>query len=143
MRKAALAATIELAMPFTIDTTREFSAAHQLRLYDGSLEPVHGHNWRVRVTVAAEAGGLDSIGVVMDFHELERLVDGVVGRWHNRHLNDVEPFAAAGGELRLNPSAENVAQALGQEVRGGLPKGIVLLSVEVWETRANRATYRP
>jgi hypothetical protein len=36
--------------PFQISTTREFAAAHALRVYDGSLEPVHGHNWRVRVT---------------------------------------------------------------------------------------------
>ena len=52
-------------------TTRSFSAAHQLRLYDGSLEPLHGHNWQVKVTVVAAK--LDSIGVVMDFHELERV----------------------------------------------------------------------
>ena len=41
------------AMPFEITTTRTFAAAHQLRLYDGSLEPLHGHNWRVQVTVCA------------------------------------------------------------------------------------------
>jgi 6-pyruvoyltetrahydropterin/6-carboxytetrahydropterin synthase len=124
-------------MPFEISTTREFAAAHQLRLYDGSLERVHGHNWRVRVTVSAVAGGLDAIGVVMDFHELERLVDAVIGPWHNRHLNDVEPFA---GE-RFNPSAENVASAVAQGLR--LPPGIRLLGVEVWETASNRATFRP
>src|SRR4051812_27370017 len=38
------------AMPFEITTTRTFSAAHQLRLPDGSIEPLHGHNWRVKVT---------------------------------------------------------------------------------------------
>src|SRR5687767_11987855 len=74
-------------MPFEITTTRRFSAAHQLRLYDGSLEPVHGHNWRVKVTVTAER--LDSIGVVMDFHLLERLVDEVVVPMHNRDLNEL------------------------------------------------------
>ena len=40
-------------MGFEITTIRGFSAAHQLRLYDGSLEPLHGHNWRVKVTVSA------------------------------------------------------------------------------------------
>ena len=124
-------------MAFEISTTRDFSAAHQLRLYDGSLEPVHGHNWRVRVTVGAAGGGLDAIGVVMDFHELERLVDAVIGPWHNGHLNEVEPFA--GG--RLNPSAENVAAAVAQGLR--LPPGIRLLCVEVWETESNRAVLRP
>jgi 6-pyruvoyltetrahydropterin/6-carboxytetrahydropterin synthase len=122
-------------MPFEISTTREFSAAHQLRLYDGSLEPLHGHNWRVRVTVSAAS--LDPIGVVMDFHELERLVDAVIGPWHNRHLNEIEPF----GDGRLNPSAENVAATIAQRLR--LPPRVRLLGVEVWETAANRATVRP
>ena len=52
-------------MAFLIRTVRSFSAAHQLRLHDNSLESLHGHNWRVEVTVAALK--LDSIGVVMDF----------------------------------------------------------------------------
>jgi len=86
-------------MPFQIRTTRHFSAAHQLRLYDNSLEPTHGHNWKVEVTV--ESPVLDSIGVVMDFHELERLLDAIIQPMHNRHLNEVVPFdrlESLGGE---------------------------------------------
>jgi 6-pyruvoyltetrahydropterin/6-carboxytetrahydropterin synthase len=119
-------------MGYEITTTREFSASHQLRLYDGSLEPLHGHNWRVRVTVSAER--LDEIGVVMDFHELERLVDEVVGPMHNRHLNEVGAFA------ELNPSAENVAVVVARGVK--LPGQVRLVSVEVWETAGNSAIYR-
>src|SRR3712207_6821545 len=100
-------------MPFEITTTRHFSAAHQLRLYDGSLEPLHGHNWRVKVTVSASQ--LDPIGVVMDFHELGRLVDAVVVPMHNRHLNDLPAFAA-GDPGGLNPSAENVALHVGRSL---------------------------
>src|SRR6266581_1542190 len=77
-------------MPFDITATRHFSAAHQLRLYDGTPEPLHGHNWVVRVTVSAEK--LDAIGVVMDFHELERLLDAIIKPMHNTHLNDLPPF---------------------------------------------------
>jgi len=121
-------------MAFEISTTRSFSAAHALRLYDGSLEPVHGHNWRVKVTVVAAK--LDAIGVVMDFHELERLVDQVIAPLHNRHLNEVAPFAQ-----ELNPSAENVALLVGRSLR--LANGVKLVAVEVWETDANSATYRP
>ena|SRR5687767_8504459 len=121
-------------MAFEISTTRGFSAAHALRLYDGSLEPVHGHNWRVKVAVSSEK--LDAIGVVMDFHELERLVEAIIGPLHNRHLNEVEPF-----RRELNPSAENVALHVGRSLR--LPNGTRLVSVEVWETDTNSATYRP
>ena len=121
-------------MPFEISTTRSFSAAHALRLYDNSLEPVHGHNWRVRVTVSSR--DLDPIGVVMDFHELERLVDAIVAPWHNRHLNECPPFAQG-----LNPSAENVALHIGRSLK--LPANVRLSGVEVWETDTNRATYLP
>ena len=41
------------SMTFEITTTRWFSAAHQLRLYDGALEPVHGHNWKIKVIISA------------------------------------------------------------------------------------------
>jgi 6-pyruvoyltetrahydropterin/6-carboxytetrahydropterin synthase len=118
-------------MPFEITTTREFSAAHQLRLYDGSLEPLHGHNWRVKVIVSADK--LDAIGVVMDFHELERLVDAIITPLHNRHLNDLPAFET------LNPSAENVAWHIGQSLKLSAAR---LVSVEVWETTNNSAVYR-
>src|SRR3712207_2476036 len=98
------------------------------------MEPVHGHNWRVRVTVSAPA--LDAIGVVMDFHELERLVDAIVATWHNRHLNEMPPF-----ERELNPSAENVAYHVGRSLR--LPAGVRLDGVEVWETDENSAVFQP
>jgi 6-pyruvoyltetrahydropterin/6-carboxytetrahydropterin synthase len=118
-------------MPFQIRTTRVFSAAHQLRLYDGSLEPVHGHNWKVEIAV--QSMWLDDIGVVMDFHELERLVDAIIGPMHNRHLNEVSPFD------RMNPSAENVAQHIGRSLV--LPAGVRLVSATVWETAENSAVF--
>ena len=43
-------------MAFEITTTRHFSASHQLVLYDGTLEPLHGHNWQVRVTARVGDG---------------------------------------------------------------------------------------
>jgi 6-pyruvoyltetrahydropterin/6-carboxytetrahydropterin synthase len=131
---ASVSVELLTPMPFEITATRHFAAAHQLRLYDGSLEPLHGHNWQVRVTVGAEQ--LDSIGVVMDFHELESLLDALVQPLHNSHLNEVEPF-----KFDLNPSTENVARHIGRSLR--FPAGIRLLSVEVWETASNSAVFRP
>ena len=118
-------------MLFTITCKREFSASHQLRLYDGSLEPLHGHNWELQVVVGAKK--LDKIGVVMDFHELERLIDLIISPMHNSHLNDLATFK------KLNPSAENVAFYIGQSLQ--VPRGVKVVSVEVWETRGNSAIY--
>ncbi len=119
-------------MSFEITIARDFAASHQLKLYDGSLEPLHGHNWRVAVTVCAKK--LDEIGVVMDFHELQRLVDAIIGPMHNRHLNDLPAFAAR------NPSAENVALHVVESLR--LPRRVRLQTVEVRETYDCRATWR-
>jgi len=121
-------------MPFEITTTRHFSAAHQLRLYDGTLEEVHGHNWTVKVTVMAEK--LDAIGVVMDFHALERLVDEIMAPLHNRHLNEAALLSG------LNPSAENVALAIGKSLKLPANASARLKEVEVWETPENSALYR-
>ncbi len=120
-------------MHFQITTTRHFSASHQLVLYDGSLEPLHGHNWVA--TIAVIAPQLDSIGVVMDFHQLERLADAIVVPMHNRHLNDLPAFET------MNPSAENVALHIGKSLR--LPDDVTLRSVAVWETPENSAAYYP
>src|SRR5262245_5028925 len=106
-------------MPFEISTTHQFSAAHQLRLYDGTLEPLHGHNWVVRVTVGRDE--LDAIGVVMDFHELERLIDHVVGPMHNGNLNQIAPF-----DGERNPTAEHVALQVGRSLNKNLPAGVRL-----------------
>ena len=121
------------SMPFEITASAQFSASHQLRLYDGSLEPLHGHNWKVRVSVGAE--NLDTIGVVMDFHELERLLADIIKPLHNAHLNEVEEL---GG---MNPSTENVALHIARSLK--LPSEVRLIRTEVWETEQNSAVYRP
>jgi 6-pyruvoyltetrahydropterin/6-carboxytetrahydropterin synthase len=87
------------------------------------------------VKVAVWAAKLDGMGVVMDFHELEKLLDEVIGPMHNRNLNDLGAFES------MNPSAENVALHIAQKLV--LPKTVKLQSVEVWETSENSAIFRP
>lgn len=121
-----------MVMRFEISATMSFSASHQIRLYDGSIEPLHGHNWQVKVVVGSEQ--LDSISVVMDFHELERRMQKIFAGFEDHHLNQLPPFD------QLNPSAENVGLYIGQSLV--LPARVTLLSVEVWETPANSALVR-
>jgi 6-pyruvoyltetrahydropterin/6-carboxytetrahydropterin synthase len=120
-------------MPFVITTTQQFPASHQLRLYDGSMETLHEHLWGVKVTVSRQA--LDSIGVVMDFHELERLLGRIITPWSNRSLNTAAEFS------EHNPSAEVVAWQIARQL--SLPAEVKLVSVEVWETPENSAVFYP
>lgn len=89
-----------------IEVTVQFRASHQLRLpprLGGGEEPVHEHVWQV--TARVEAPVLDDLETVMDFHELERALQAIVGPWEGRRLNDVPPF-----DRQVNPSAERVAE---------------------------------
>jgi len=137
----------------TIETV--FSAAHALRLPGGTLEPIHGHDWRVTVTVASEE--LDDMDTVMDFHALQALLEAVVKPWRNRHLNEVPPFVqekptgdagtsadeADGEALAVNPSAERVAERVAWAISGGLPERVWLHDVSVSEAPGCVARFRP
>ena len=129
---------------YEITVISEFTAAHALRLDDGSLEPSHDHIWPVQVTVAAER--LDTVETVMDFHELERMVEQLIRPFDQSNLNEQAPFAGNGqssGNLAMNPSAERVAWWIGTEVGKQLPGRVRLQSVRVGEAEGCVATYRP
>jgi 6-pyruvoyltetrahydropterin/6-carboxytetrahydropterin synthase len=99
---------------------------------------VHGHNYRVRVTL--EGPQLDNIGLLVDFTELKRVVREIMGRLDHQFINDLEPFKT------VNPSAENLAKYFYDEVTRllrGLPPGAHVTDVILWETDTSRAQYRP
>lgn len=123
---------------FEIQVHSEFCAAHAI-IIAGTREPVHGHNWEVVATIAGET--LDSDGLLCDFHSVESFLREIIGPFHNRDLNQVPPFD------RLNPSAENVARYIAEELQGRLGDGLAPLarvrSVSVTESPRCVATYRP
>lgn len=126
---------------YLIEICRTFSAAHAIRLEDGILEPVHGHDWNVAITVAAT--DVDGMEVVMDFHALESMLDALLATVHNRHLNEVPPFVDEDGDLAVNPTAERVAWWLAGEVAPTLPPHVHLDAVRVGEAPGCSAIYRP
>ncbi len=126
---------------YEIQIERVFCATHALRLPDGSYETIHGHNWAV--TVVVESQQLDAMETVMDFHELEPLLDALLGTVHNKNLNEVEPFADSTGELVVNPTAERVAWWLAEAIAPQLPDAVKLQSVGVGEAPGCTAVYRP
>ena len=121
---------------FEIARERTFSASHQLRNYKGRCERLHGHNWRVRVCVSAKE--LNDSGMVIDFHELDKMMAAAIEPFDHRHLNDVAEFETA------NPSAENIARAVGESVRGRLTGTDIRVSYcDVFENDLSRARYIP
>ena len=121
---------------FEITRERTFSASHQLRNYHGRCERLHGHNWRVRVCLASET--VNDSGMVIDFHELDKMMQVAMEPFDHRHLNEVPAFVEA------NPSAENLARAIGESVASQIQDArITLRHCDVWENDFSRARYIP
>ena len=122
---------------FEVSVQRTFSSAHALRNYRGKCENVHGHNYRVEVTVQGEA--LDEAGLLLDFVEIKRCMAEVIDYLDHRHLNDLPPFT------ELNPSAENIAKYFYDRIADSLraPGQATIACVKIWETDTSYALYRP
>src|SRR5215475_12023993 len=112
---------------FRVSVEETFSSGHALRGYKGKCENVHGHNYRVQVTL--EGPQLDHIGLLVDFTELKRVVRGIIAKLDHQFINDLEPFT------KVNPSAENLAKYFFEEVTGQLkqlPPGARVTETVIW-----------
>ncbi len=121
---------------FEVSVEEVFPAGHSLRNYHGKCENVHGHNYRVAVTV--QGPELDENGLLVDFAEVKKVVRAVKDRLDHQFLNELAPFDI------INPSAENIAKYFYDEVCGGLKpgNGARVSEVRLWETDITYATYR-
>ncbi|HLG20567.1 MAG TPA: 6-carboxytetrahydropterin synthase [Bdellovibrionota bacterium] len=112
-----------------------FEAAHNLRSYKGSPEPLHGHSWKVEVEV--EADRLDQEGMAIDFVELQSVVQALTKKLDYTYINDVPPFTD------IAPSAENIAKWYAEELRSFAANNRCrVVEVRVWEGRHASAAYR-
>ena len=123
---------------YEIVVESEFSAAHFLRLYDGSWEPRHGHDWRVAVT--ARASKLDPMGVVADFETLKPSLRRVLGELSEISINDHPAFR----DGKANPSTENIARVICEKLSAVFRSDNArIVQVTVWETPDACASYIP
>ncbi len=121
---------------FEISVEYSFAAGHALRGYKGKCENVHGHNYKLQVTLAGEQ--LNATGLLMDFVDLRANIKKLVERLDHRFLNDLPPFD------ELNPSAENLAKYFSDELEAqARAQGLRVEAVKIWETDTTSATYRP
>jgi len=125
---------------FEVSAEQTFAAGHALRGYQGKCENVHGHNYRVRVTLEGEE--LNSIGLLVDFVDMKRAMKRIIEYVDHRFINDLPPFDT------VNPTAENMAKWFCDEFQKKLHEGLAevparVSEVVVWETEKNIAKYRP
>lgn len=103
-----------------------FAAAHRLRDYPGDCERLHGHNWKIDVRI--RSAHLDDLGMVADFREVKGLVKSVIEKLDHHYLNEIVPFD------KVNPTTENIARFLFEELAKVLPEGVEPASVTTWES---------
>jgi 6-pyruvoyltetrahydropterin/6-carboxytetrahydropterin synthase len=122
---------------FEVTVEADFSSGHYLRNYKGKCENLHGHNYKVRVTLAGAE--LDAAGLLLDFRLLKQVLRPVIERLDHQMLNDLEPFTV------LNPSAENLAKYFYDETNHHLTDvtagRVRVKDCTIWETDTTTATY--
>lgn len=131
----------------------KFDAAHRLSNYVGKCSRVHGHTYRVVVTVQSD--GLNAWGGVMDFGDLKKILKTNIDEKydHKTILQVGDPENQVLGRvlgqkgvcwMPNNPTAENMARSMYKDIKASLwriSQEVKLTSVTVFETATNAATY--
>ena len=109
-----------------------FEAAHHLPDYNGACNRLHGHSYKLQVTVS---GSVDEVsGMIVDFYVLKSVVkEQIVDKYDHQYLND----------FFTNPTAENMVQSFFIDLSHKFSNmGLTLESVKLWETESSFAECR-
>ena len=144
-------------MASVIRVTKEFKfeMAHALWNYDGPCRNVHGHSYRLFVTlsgVPASEPANPKNGMVIDFTDLKSIVrkhivnvfdhSVVVSRQFDKEKTDM--FAKMFGNTVLvdyQPTCENLVSDFADRLSGNLPSGVTLYSLKLYETATSYAEW--
>jgi len=140
-----------------IRVTKEFhfEMAHALWNYDGVCKHIHGHSYKLFVTIAGEPindPDDPKLGMVLDFTDLKKVVkEPVVDMLdHSLVLNrtagekipdDSNQMYKKVHLFDFQPTCENLVIHIAETVRASLPAGIELFSVKLYETATSYAEW--
>ena len=133
----------------------EFEMAHSLLNYDGLCKHIHGHSYKLAVTVIATPNRDKSSpkrGMVMDFGDLKRIVNTLITKPldHAFVMNSETPKEwytnnnQLFGRIHLvdyQPTCENMVVDFAEKIKAELPKDIELFSVKLHETATSFAEW--
>ncbi len=109
-----------------LGVTAYFSAAHSLPRYPGKCRNLHGHTYKVEITVEGEKK--PDTECVADFSELKAVLEEVLELLDHKYLNDIIGY----------PTSENIALFLRRELENRLNTrglGVTLCAIKLWEGR--------
>lgn len=141
-----------------IRITKQFSfeTGHALYGYDGKCKNVHGHSYKLSVTVIGKpiTNRNDvKFGMVIDFGDLKKIVkEEVVDQFdHATVFNETTPHVELAAELKnrghhvilvnYQPTSENMVIDFAKRISNRLPEGIELFSLKLQETDSSFAEW--
>ena len=141
-----------------IRITKKFSfeTGHALYGYDGKCKNVHGHSYKLFVTVFGSPITDQSnvkLGMVIDFTDLKKIVkEEVVDRFdHATVFNQTTPHVELAKELKdrghhvilvdYQPTSENMIIDFATRIKSRLPQGLELFSLKLQETESSFAEW--
>lgn len=139
-------AKIRVTKRFTMET------GHALYGYDGKCRNVHGHGYKLHVTLIGEPiSNKQNVkyGMVMDFGDLKQIVnEEIIEKYdHATVINKNTPHLAIGKELEarghqviyadFQPTSEMLVTHFAEKIKARLPENVKLHSVKLQETDSN------
>lgn len=141
-----------------IRLTKEFAfeSAHALEGYDGNCSQIHGHSYRLFVTVIGspiDDPRSPKYGMVMDFGDLKAIVNKtIIDRLdhtmvlkesdHNEQLiSTLQQYYSRIEVVDYQPTCENMVSRFASDIAALLPEGVELVSIKLHETATSYAEW--
>jgi 6-pyruvoyltetrahydropterin/6-carboxytetrahydropterin synthase len=141
-----------------IRITKQFSfeTGHALYGYDGKCRNVHGHSYKLSVTVIGTPISDTQhvkLGMVIDFGDLKKIVKeevvdvfdhATVFNRHTPHIELAQELQQRGHQVILadyQPTSENMVIDFAQKIAKRLPENIQLFSLRLQETDSSYAEW--
>lgn len=136
---------------YVLQTEQSFDAAHFLKDYKGKCSNIHGHRWRVVVSISSEklSAEQQTKGMVIDFSDLKKALKNICDYFDHAFIYEenslkLETVIALQSEnfrlitVPFRPTAENFAHFIYEELK---KEKYTVCHVEVYETPNNCAIY--
>jgi 6-pyruvoyltetrahydropterin/6-carboxytetrahydropterin synthase len=121
---------------FHLTVEKSFAAAHQLHAHKGKCKNLHGHTFKVRVTVAGESLDPEQ-GFLVDFGDIKKELNAILEEFDHKNLNDLSCFQGR------PTTSEAIAQVIYSIMKKNMMKENIasLSSVTVYESESAWVTY--
>lgn len=134
----------------------DFEAGHALFGYDGKCKNLHGHSYKLYVTVIGEpilANDNVKNGMVIDFGDLKKIIKNeivdifdhsVVFNKNSPHFQIAQELKEQGHSVILvdyQPTSENLVIDFAERIKKRLPENISLFSLRLQETESSYAEW--